>query len=245
MDDDKTTVEETTPSPSDETKTDSGDYTADLSTEEDPEYAPQRKKSAEARIHQLVAKNKELEERMAGVEKAKDQNFDRQPTPPVQPQVKPEEQLTPEVAKAVEFLKSQGFTTKEDLESFERKTSDRQALNSEHVKLITKYDGSDGRPSYNQDTVENYMRNNGIYKPEVAYKMLYETELLDFELKRVEGKLKTKPYVERAGTDGAETAQKRSISKEKIENAALTPQGKAWYERNREKILDLMAKGQY
>jgi hypothetical protein len=240
--DDKGQTEGTVSSPSDEEKPDSAEFSNDLE-DSSTEFDAPRKKSAEGRIHQLISKNKELEERLASVEKEKEKIFTQ--TPSVESTVVQKEPVvTPEVQKALEFLKVQGFVTKDELEKVQKETQNRQMLDNEHLRLQTTYDGSDGRPKYDKEKVEDYMRTQGIYNPEVAYKVMNETELLDYELKKAEERLKTGPYIEKGGMKGEEAAQAKAISPEKIAKAAMTPEGRAWYERNRDKILSLMNKGQ-
>ena len=235
--------EKTTLSPSDEKETppvDTGDQGIDF-TEDLPGEAP-RKKTAEARIGELIALNKELKDDLAEMK-------ERLPEPKVVPTVptptpatvKP--RLTPEVEQAISFLKDQGFATKQQLEELKRDLTDREVLNQEHTRLEHQLDGSDGKPKYDRAKVEAYMREKATYNPEVAYNDLYKNELLDIAIKEAEERFKKRPYTERSGssTGGSESS---AITRDKVQQSLNSPVGRAWYERNRLKILDLYHKGQ-
>lgn len=196
-----------------------------------PEEETSGKKSAEARINELVGKVKELEENL---EAKKDEKV---PMPPTEPKI------TPEVQRAIDHLRNLGFVHKDELKAEIEAVRDRTALESDHMRLINNYNGSDGKPKYDKREVEKYMRDNGVYNPEVAYKALHETELLDWMLKEAESKKKERPYVEKGGQSSAERGD-NTITREKIADAMKTPEGKIWYEKNRPKILSLMQQGQ-
>lgn len=230
--------ETTSTSPSDETENPSDDFDFKDDLKTDDEDAAPRKRSAEARINQLVAKNKELEDRLNHVDERTSMPS-TVPTPPIQ---RDQDESNPEVKKALDFLKQSGFTTKEDLTKGLQEIEDRRILDTTHRDLEGNYDGQDGRPKYRRSEVEEYMRTQGIYNPEVAYKALHEEELLDWQLKRAEGKRKERPYVQAQGASTGDSG-KNTITREKIAKAMLTPEGKAWYERNRTKILQLSAEG--
>ena len=234
--------EETSQSPSDETETPSDDFDFKEDLEEEDDDAAPRKRSAEARINQLIAQNKELEKRLTNAEeqmKAPEREYDEQqqvPTPPTRV-----ENTSPEVQRALDFLKESGFTTKEELSKMIQEIEDRRILDQTHLRLEDRYDGEDGRPKYDKPRVEQYMRENGIYNPEVAYKAMHESELLDWHLKTAEGDRKKKPYVQLEGTSVGR--KDNTITREKIAKSQLTPEGRSWYERNRPKILQLLAEG--
>jgi hypothetical protein len=231
--------EKTSSSPSDETENPSEDFNFEEDLESKDEDAAPRKRSAEDRINQLIAKNKELEERLGHAEEKMTTSQQPTVTPPVTPKI---DDQSPEVQRALAFLKESGFTTKEDLTKTIQEIEDRRILDQTHMNLESKYDGEDGRPQYRRTDVEKYMRENGVYNPEVAYKAFHEEELLDWRLKKAEGEQKKKPYVQ---VECSSTGQsdRNTITREKIAKAMLTPEGKAWYERNRKKILQLHAEG--
>lgn len=189
------------------------------------------KKDAEARIDELVGRIKELEEKL--VEKGEE----KIPTPPSS-----SASLDPKVQKAVEYLKGLGFVHKQEMEDRIRTAEDKAVLNSEHVRLGNIYSGSDGRPKYDREEVENYMRKHAVYDPQVAYDQLHKSELLDWEIKKLEEERKKKPYVEKQGRSTAEHDD-NVITREKIAER-VEAGDREWYERHRSKILELMAKGQ-
>jgi hypothetical protein len=246
VDDDIKVEDVTTESTSDETETTTEDinYSEDVLTPEEQELQEgklARKRDAESRIQQLVAKNKELETKLIETEQARQVQY---PTPPVQTSI--EQPLNPEVQKAVDFLKDQGFVTKKDVVTKEEysQEKDRFALDQAHIRLENQFDGSDGRPKYDKESVEHFMRTNGVYNPQIAYEQLNKSELLDFELKNAQVKVKNRPYIERPGNSVSEHAiSNKTITREKVEKAMQTPEGRNWYERNRNKILDLYQKG--
>ena len=233
-------VDETTSSPSDEMETTSEiDFNQDIPDEgADQDEAAPRKKSAAGRINELISQNRQLLDEMRDL-KEKVETPTYQPAPAPAPQVQAED---PNVERAIELLKSKGFTTKEELDSRIKQIEDRQVLNGEHSRFENDLDGEDGRPKYDRQKVENYMREHGIWDPQAAYREMNFDELVDWELKKAEGKARKGPIIEK-GSSTAGT-QQNAITREKVEEALKNPQGKAWYERNRTKILDLMAKGQ-
>ncbi len=88
------------------------------------------------------------------------------------------------------------------------------------------------------------MRDHAVYDPEVAYKALNEPELLDWAIKRAGSGKTQRPYVERGGGSGRQAQEDNTITREKIDEWMKTPEGRMKYEQNREKILELMTKGQ-
>jgi hypothetical protein len=110
------------------------------------------------------------------------------------------------------------------------------------MRLESMFDGADGRPKYDRTAVEEYARKNAIYNPEVAYRELHRTELFDWELKKLDEKKKQRPYVEKQGS--TMNRDDNTITREKIAEWMKTPEGRAKYERNRDKIIKLMQQGQ-
>lgn len=198
------------------------------------ENNPQR--NAEARIHELLAKNKEFEDKLKQME-------DRMAPPP--PPGSNDQAIKPEVKQAVESLKGLGFTDEakvdEKVSAAIKTLEDRLALGMEHQRLETSYSGADGKPKYVRADIEKYMREKGVYNPEVAYDQLHKMELLDFALKEAEKK-PGKPYIEKSGTSvtGRDSG---IITKEEIRKR-VEAGDRTWYEKNRNKILELTRQGQ-
>ncbi len=164
------------------------------------------------------------------------------PTPPIQPSYLEESNYDPELQKADEVLRKLGYVKQVDLDKSRQDLQDSMVLNSTHAKLESSRDGSDGRPKYDRDQVESYMRANGIYgNPEAAYKLMHEEELSDWTLKQKTGnKPKVSPI--KGGSTGMQ--EDRIISRDKLAQMLKSPQGRAEYERNRDKYLQAMRKGQ-
>lgn len=211
----------------DESEVDNSEETKEESTEQKT-----KSRTAESRIDELTGEKKNLEEQL---EKAKADS--KTPMPPTDGKV------SPEVQRAVDQLKSLGFVSKDDLDDRLRATEDRSTLNSLHTGLESRYDGSDGRPKYDRKEIELFMKDKGIWEPQIAYDSLNKDELLDFELKKAEENKKQKPYVEKQGQTQVDR-EGDAITREKINEWMKTPEGKAKYEKNRKKILTLMQQGE-
>ena len=199
-------------------------------------------RGAESRIHELVdevkATRAEVEAARAEAKAAQEKALalEQRLNPPTNTSSNPNAQ------KAVEYLKSLGFTQKTDVESELQAIRDRMALDTEHSRLKNDYDGSDGRPVYKQADVEKFMREQGIYNPEVAYKTMHEAELLDWSIKKASSDTRQKPHIEKPGSTQA-SREDNTITREKIGEWMKTPEGRIKYEENREKILQLMTEG--
>lgn len=195
------------------------------------------KRTAEARINELTGRLKQTEEELKAL-KARE---DKTPMPPTD---KPES--SPEARKVIEQLESLGFTRKGSVEQQIKQIESKMELNAEHSRLTNEYDGSDGRPRYDKTKIEGYMRDRSIYDPEVAYKAMNEAELLDWHLKKADAGSKKRPYVEKPGGSGVTRSTDNQITREKLQEVANnpTPLNRDWYERNRNKILQMMADGQ-
>jgi hypothetical protein len=194
------------------------------------------KRSAETRINELSGKLRQTEDEL----KTLRAQVQKQPA-----QQLPNPESTPEAKKVIEQLKSLGFTRTGDVEEKLKTIEERIELNSEHTRLASEFDGSDGRPKYSKSQVEQYMRDHAVYDPEIAYKAMNETELLDWNLKKADAGTKKRPYVERPGGSGVARTTDTQITREKLQEVAdnPSPANRDWYERNRNKILQLMAEG--
>lgn len=169
-----------------------------------------------------------------------EENYSKERTAPMPT---PEETYrpTPEVQRVMDqlggMLDKMGYVKKADLQIVQ----DRMILDTEHTRLGESYDGSDGRPKYNAASVEQYMRDNGIYQPEFAYKAMHEAELLDWYLKNSSSKKRA--YT--ASPTPSSKAEENLITRETL--AEMQAKGGAgwrnYYEKNRDKILTLMSQG--
>lgn len=233
--------ENTGTSSSDENQTISDEEEVVVETTEDSSEDAPRKRSAEARINELVGEIKELREKL---ESREEEEVETKVPAPVTTTTSTPNQLSPEAEKAIGILKERGFVTQDQIEAKIEELKNRQVLDSEHVRLESKYSGSDGRPVYDKGKIETFMRKRGIYDPEAAYKIMNEDELLDWRLKQSEGVIKKDLKVEKGGSTAGNVIDRNTITSEMIAEKMQTPEGRAWYEKNRDKILTLVAKGQ-
>ncbi len=189
------------------------------------------KSSAQERVNKLLAENKELSEKLD----AKGEAERKVPVPTGAP-----DPQSPESQKLISQIKNLGFVHTDKLDEKVRTMEDRMVLNTEHSRLTDEYSGSDGRPKYDGKAVESYMRENGIYQPEIAYKAMHEKELLDWHMK-VAPTQKSKAYS--APPAAPSKAGDGTITREKM--SEMQAKGgevwRAWYEKNRKKILSLMS----
>jgi hypothetical protein len=189
-------------------------------------------RDAEARINQLLSKVKDLEEKLGEVSQSKT------PAP-----VPGQRELTPEMQKAAEQIANLGFPNEDAVNKKIQSLEDRILLDTEHGRLESRYDGSDGRPKYVRTEVEKFMRNKAVYNPEIAYENLYKKELLDFEIKQAQ---KNKPATPSSQSPSGSGAQKGDgvLTREIIREKMTTPEWREFYAKNRDNILTLMQKGQ-
>jgi len=207
------------------------------------EPQPQRGRAAQ-RIGDLIRENKSLRGQLEGTDGDKGEGEVKPETKPLEPiTTKPVKDDTPEVQRARDFLSTLGYsptteikqTVKDEIQNMEA----RMILDSEKMRLEQQYGGSDGRPKYDHEKVMEHARATGIYNPEAAFENLYKAELTDWAIKNAQGAGST--FVEKPTSSTApETGQ---LTKESIARILSTPEGRKWYDANREKILSALAKG--
>ncbi len=98
---------------------------------------------------------------------------------------------------ALKAAKKLGLVTKDDFSEYQKQNyrkfyqEERAAekLLEESDSLAKKYDGSDGRPKFDTEATLMYMQENGVTKPEVAYKLMYEDKLDEWKERKL-GELK-------------------------------------------------------
>ena len=208
-----------------------------------PEVTPEDqpgKKSAEARIDELIGRNKELMEKVEALTTKVETK--PVPTPPVTPTEKP----TPDVEQAVKYVKQVGkFVSQDDLEERIKAMESRRIVDSEHQRLEAKFNGSNGGPTYTRSEMEKYMNESGIFNPEAAYEQKYKDELFDLRLKSLDKNRQTKTYTPRPNSTAGER-DSHLITREKVDEIMKNPtvENKAWYNQNRKTILEMYAKGQ-
>jgi hypothetical protein len=229
------TDENTSASPSD------GNKTPETNTDENAKRTDSgegsgepagKQRNAEARINQLLGRIKELEAKVGAA-------------PAVAPVPGSNQTLTPELQRAKEQIKTLGYVDEETLEKKVRQMEDRILLDSEHSRLEKGFTGSDGRPKYDRAEIEVFMRTKGVYNPEIAYEQLYKSELFDWNLKQAQKNQPATPRSDSGQAKGAEDkGGSQTITRDSIREKMATPEWRSFYDKNREKILTLMQKGQ-
>lgn len=89
-----------------------------------------------------------------------------------------------------------GYVSKQELVQIEQ---DRQ-LNSTLEKLEGAYNGKDGRPKFDRKAVVDFALQRGIADPEAAYKLLHESELMNWHVKQA---LSKSGGIQSEGSDGS------------------------------------------
>ena len=199
-----------------------------------------RKSRAQQRIGELIRKNQALQEQLAGGKEEEEETPDT--TIPLASKPIAD---TPEIVRAKEFLKNLGFVSdaevkkslKEEISNLEAK----MVLEDEHSRLNRIYDGEDGRPKYDKEAVMDHIKKTGIYNPEAAYKDLHEPELLDWAIKKA-NKAGGSTFTERPSSQT--TGDAGEVTKESLARILSSPDGRKWYEENRDKILSALQKGE-
>jgi hypothetical protein len=221
---------DTTPSsPSDENKKPDnadGDLEAGADTDGSGEPGKKGKLNAQERINQLVGKIHDLEGQLQSMRVPV-------PTPDVP---------NPAAQKAIEQLKSLKFVDQNLLEERITQLQDRIVLDSEHQRLASELNGSDGRPKYDKAKVEVFMREKGIYLPEAAYEYMYRKELRDWYAKNTTNRPSS--HLEAPGKPGAQQQGGDVITRETIRQKMGTAEWRTYYDQHRDTILTLMQKGQ-
>lgn len=197
------------------------------------------------RVRDLIRQRNEAR---AAAEAAKAQVV---PPPPPQEYVPANQvapgQLTPEQELAIENLRKFGVWTKKDQEEFEkrqqeqltmtkREVEDNVLIESEYTRLESTHNGSDGLPAFDRAVIEEHMKATGIYNPEKAYEDLYRDELFDSWAKG-RGSKKAETFTEKPRSV---TATTEPLTMDGLRERLRQPDGVAWWEKNRERLLPLV-----
>jgi len=173
--------------PSNDSLSEKNTKVVDPKSEKSEEWASLSGGSQE-RFQQLANKRKEAEEQSLKLKEEneklrkdmEDKITQMKSNQPNQPQ---ENSQTANEQLAFARLKNIGMATRDEqkneidkLRQEFQAEKDREKLNSEHSRLETKY-SSDGLPKYDSKEIEDYMRKEGIYNPEAAYRNKYFDEL--------------------------------------------------------------------
>jgi hypothetical protein len=186
--------------------------------------------STQERVVELVRRAKQAEMKMEEERLKAEAALRRAPETP-----KTDTPSEQEVKEALNKLREFGVVTKEDLQA----VTDRMYLEREHDRLERQYDGSDGRPKYVREEVEDYARTHYFGgNLEAAYKDMYWDELIDAEVK-AKGSGKS-TYTERPTT--SVKVGEKPLTKQSLRERLREPDGAEWWLKNREKIEPLLDK---
>jgi hypothetical protein len=205
--------------------------------------------SAQERFKKILLRNRELatqnQELAQKVEQVQQPN-----TPPVQvpePTTEPNG-FTAEQEQAIENLRKFGVWTKKDqqeleakqkteMEEQQRELQDNILIETEYARLEAAHNGGDGLPRFDREAIEEYMRETGVYNPEKAYEDLYRDELFDMWAKNQSG---TTPQVYSEKPSVSVGSSTEPLSMEGLRERLRQPDGQAWWEKNRERLLPVI-----
>lgn len=211
--------------------------------------------SAQERFKKILLKNKELaiaNEELAN--KVQVQQPSTLPAPAPEPTAEPNN-LTAEQEQAIENLRKFGVWTKKDQLELEKKQKEEFAnqqleltkkqqemqdsilIDTEYSRLETVHNGSDGLPRFDRDAIEEYMRETGVYNPEKAYEDLYRDELFDKWAKNQSG---NSPQIYSEKPTVSVGSSTEPLSMEGLRERLRQPDGKEWWEKNRERLLPVI-----
>lgn len=149
-----------------------------------------------------------------------------------------DDELELAVERLAPILQKKGFITSQQKEDEDR--ANKYAIDLKN--LSGKYDGKDGRPVFDPSEVATYAKENGIFNLEAAYRDMHWKELIDFE-KKQDGS--DNVVTERPNSANQNKSEERvKLTAEFLRDRLAQPDGKEWYEKNRDKILAATAKGQ-
>jgi len=177
-----------------------------------------------AKRHELEAKMAELDSKLNSLPTNSNQNDD---------------ELEVAVDKLMPYLQKRGFITQ--AQSEDEKRAEKYATDLKN--LSTKYDGTDGRPSFEPSEIANYAKEQGIFNLEAAYRNKYWKELLDWEKKQSSDD--DNIVTEKPNSTSQSNPQGRvKLTLEYLKERMKQPDWKEWYEKNRDKIMAGTASGQ-
>lgn len=96
-----------------------------------------------------------------------------------------------QTAQALEAAKRLGLMTQDQFDQLYAERRAAEKLLDQTDTLAKEYTGSDGRPKFVQQDILEYMRDNGINDPELAYKVKFESELDAWKEQKLTGAKKT------------------------------------------------------
>lgn len=210
-----------------ETKVNNGETSdgGNTKTEEEPRVPL-------SRLKEEAAKRRELERRISELESKvtyETRNTSDESDP----------ELEAALSKLEPLLKKRGFLTRE--EQAQEENSKRYATEME--TLAKELDGSDGRPPFDAYEVSEYGKKNNIFNLRAAYNDMYRKELIDWELKKTD-KVEREDNLKPVSGAHKESSKPLSITRELLAEKLRTKEGREWYNKNHDKIIAAMQKGQ-
>ena len=201
-----------------ETQVEGETTTASSSGSETPQDAPESAGSAKStadvktvpyeRFKEVNESVKSLKAELEEIKRGSSESA--RPTTPQDPQV--------EAAKAK--LKELGFVPKDEVERLVseqiKQTREDITLDSQLSQLEKRYSGKDGRPRFDRQDVVDFAIENGISDPEVAYKVKYEKELINWHISNAASKTKGTRTEASDGSGSANAGTTNQDLKERI-----------------------------
>lgn len=152
-------------------------------------------------------------------------------------------QSDPNVQDAVRKLDQVGLATKDFVKESVDQSVGNLRWQFEIERLESKYSGDDGRPKFDREEYQDYIGRHPEYRsylPEDVYDKMYHEELHDWDSQQTGGKVlsRNKTLRPTRTTSGGE----EPLTPELIEARLREPDGRAWYEKNIEKINTVLGR---
>lgn len=84
-----------------------------------------------------------------------------------------------------DLLKEYGFVKADEVGRKVDQTLATRDLVKQFDELEGKYDGKDGRPKFDKETMVSYMERNGLSDPEKAYNLKFQEELAEYRAQKI------------------------------------------------------------
>lgn len=193
--------------------------------------------TTQERIRQLARENNRLREAESLKNQAPQYNYP-------QPNAYGAQTRTPEVESAVQRLSDVGIATDAKVEEKVNQKVAGLVYQLELDKLSDKYSGETGLPKFEREEYEDYVARHPQYRtyaPEDVYKKMYEPEITEWQVQNHGRQLPSKsvtPSLRPTRT----LVREEALTPEGIEQRLNQPDGRQWYEQNRDKIQTVLAK---
>lgn len=126
--------------------------------------------------------------------------------------------VNPQAEAIKEQLKAMGFAPVDEIrQELQKELSQREQdaqVKQEIDQLTTRYNGQDGRPKFEKESVIKFALDRGIGNLEYAYKLMHEKELLDWHVKQALSKTRG---VQTEGSDGSGSSQVGTTNADLVE----------------------------